>query len=263
MVFRWFRNRRRLRLLGRPFPRKWFEPLRRALPAYEAFPEREQVQLQDLLRLFVWEKHWEGCGGLELTEEMKVTIGSLACLLILGLDYTYYDHVLSVLVYPEPFVAEGKGDVTGSEICHSPSQLLGMAQYRGPVILSWSSICDDLRRRGGGGNLVVHEFAHKLDMLDERIDGTPPLETPEHYNRWRAVMSEEYRRLSRALKRGRVTLLDTYGCSSEGEFFAVATECFFVQPAEMGKRHPELYEVLKSFYRQDPAKRGLTTRSDG
>ncbi len=132
---------------------------------------------------------------------------------------------------------------------------LGEAWYRGPVILSWADA-----RAGGqdprdGQNVVLHEFAHQLDMLDGSADGIPPLPAGEPTRHWRTVMKAEYERLVRESERGRATLLDEYGATSEAEFFAVATECFFEKPLPLSREHPELYGVLSDFYRQDPAKR--------
>jgi Mlc titration factor MtfA (ptsG expression regulator) len=122
-------------------------------------------------------------------------------------------------------------------------------------VLSWEEVLDGARHPGVGQNLVFHEFTHQLDMLDGSIDGTPPLDTSEQAKRWHRVMTSEFNRLIRASERGRATLLDQYGATDEGEFFAVATECFFDQPVEMARRHPELYELLREYYRQDPATR--------
>ncbi len=133
--------------------------------------------------------------------------------------------------------------------------LEGQAVYRGPVILSWAEVRDEGRDPRRGHNVVFHEFAHQLDMLDGVINGTPPLPTAEQRERWKRVMTEEYRKLLDASAHGRATLLDQYGTTNEGEFFAVATECFFDRPADMERRHPELYDLLRTYYRQDPAAR--------
>jgi Mlc titration factor MtfA (ptsG expression regulator) len=258
MIFRWLRNRRRLRLLAGPFPPKWLECTERVLPAYVSLTERERLKLQDDIRLFIGEKNWEGCGGLDLDDEIRVTIACQACLLILGLEYDYFDRVQSILVYPEPFVTPD-ADEMGGVVQEFESELSGLAEYRGPVVLTWSEVREDLDRPGDGRNLVIHEFAHKLDMLDSRIDGTPPLETREQYARWRAVMTAEFERLSTASRRGKRSLLDRYGTFDEGEFFAVVTECFFELPRQMERHHPQLYAVLRDFYKQDPAARAQST----
>jgi Mlc titration factor MtfA (ptsG expression regulator) len=133
--------------------------------------------------------------------------------------------------------------------------LLGEAVYRGPVILSWADVIEEGRNPEEGHNVVYHEFAHQLDMLNGLVDGTPPLDTPEQYQRWREVMTAEYQALIRASEHGRATLLDKYGTTNEAEFFAVATECFFDRPVQLARRHAQLYEVLRDYYHQDPAAR--------
>jgi Mlc titration factor MtfA (ptsG expression regulator) len=123
------------------------------------------------------------------------------------------------------------------------------------VILSWADVLEEGRDPSRGQNVVYHEFAHQLDMLDGVVDGTPPLQTPAQYRAWREVMTAEYRRLVEASSLGRATLLDQYGATNEAEFFAVATECFFDKPAALERRHPRLYQVLRDYYHQDPAGR--------
>ena len=143
----------------------------------------------------------------------------------------------------------------GGLVMEGPSQRLGEAWYRGPVVLSWDAANPDGRHSSDGTNLVFHEFAHQLDMLDRSIDGTPPLGSREQYERWQEVMSAEFERLVDASERGEATLLDQYGATDPAEFFAVATECFFERPLPMRRRHPQMYEVMREYYRQDPAAR--------
>jgi Mlc titration factor MtfA (ptsG expression regulator) len=255
MIFRWLRERRRRRLVAQPFPPQWLEYLRRNVRHYQFLAPQEQAKLRDDLRIFLAEKNWEGCGGLTMTDEIKVTIAAQACLLVLGLRHNYFERVLSVLVYPRGY--RGPGDEPGRDglIPERGSGRLGEAHYRGPVILSWADVLEEGRHPERGANVVYHEFAHQLDMLNGLIDGTPPLETPEQYRRWREVMSAAYRQLVEASAQGRATLLDQYGTTNEGEFFAVATECFFDRPVDLARRHPRLYEVLRDYYHQDPAAR--------
>src|SRR5262249_14603671 len=127
--------------------------------------------------------------------------------------------------------------------------------YRGPVVLAWDHARREGRHPGTGHNVVFHEFAHQLDYLDGLINGTPPLGSHAEYERWGKVMSAEYQQLIRASEQGSATLLDQYGTKNEAEFFAVATECFFDLPVVLRQRHPRLYELLRDYYRQDPAAR--------
>ncbi len=252
MIFDWLKDWRRERILARPFPEEWLGHLRQNVAHYEYLSEAEQATLRDDVQVFVAEKNWEACGGLVMTDEIKVTIAAQACLLVLGLDYGYYDRVLSVLVYPHAY----RGTLREEWGFRDPGRL-GESWYRGPVVLAWDHVYYEARHPQEGHNVVFHEFAHQLDMLDNEVNGTPPLTDAEQAQRWHDVMTAEYRRLVAASERCRATLLDQYGAASEGEFFAVCTECFFDLPVEMRRRHPRLYELFREFYRQDPAARRM------
>jgi hypothetical protein len=254
MLFSWLKRRRRSRLLETPIADAWLAHLRANVPYYAYLTFDERQRLVGDLRVFVAEKNWEGCAGLLLTDEIKVTIAAQACLLTLARPDDEFSRVQSILVYPTEYsVPEEKYHGGVSLVGEAPR--LGEAWYRGPVILSWADVLEDSRNLGGGRNLVWHEFAHQLDMLDREIDGTPPLDDRSQYREWAAVMNAEYQRLRSDARFGRPTLLDPYGTTSEAEFFAVVTECFFDQPVAMRAEHPELYQLVKGFYRQDPAAR--------
>ena len=256
MLFEWLlrpiRQSRRQRLLSTPFPAPW-QPWLDRLPFYAALDARGQQRIKDDLRVLVEEKEWEGCGGLEITDEIRVTIAAQACLLILNIEHEYYRRVTSILVYPAAYKtmpARGRDGVVREGQAN-----LGEAWLRGPVVLSW----DDVRRGAldpkDGHNLVFHEFAHKLDMLDGAADGTPPLADQETLRQWVQTMTREFAALRDAAERGRKTVLDTYGATNPAEFFAVATECFFEKARQLRQRHPSIYELLKDYFQQDPAER--------
>jgi Mlc titration factor MtfA (ptsG expression regulator)/Flp pilus assembly protein TadD len=245
-MWSWFKKRRRRRLLAQPFPEAWLEYIQANVHHYAHLLPADQARLRDLTRIFVAEKNWVPCGGLEIGDEVKVTIAAQACLLLLGIPADYcFDSIKSVLVYPGAYV-HPRYPVEGQPT-------YGEAWHRGPIILAWDQALAGGREARNGQNLVLHEFAHHLDDLDGAMDGVPPLESREAYRRWYRVTDREYDRLCQAARRSEVTLLDQYGASNHAEFFAVATECFFQRPAEMQGRYPELYEVLRSFYGQHPA----------
>jgi Mlc titration factor MtfA (ptsG expression regulator) len=257
-VLHWLRERRRRKLLAAPFPEEWVGYIARNMAHYRWLDEGEHAHLHDLVRIFVAEKSWEGCGGLTLTDEVRVTIAAQACLLILALPHEFYRNVRSILVYPTTVVAPPRrlgvfeipqGPVAG------PLPISGQAQLRGPVILVWDAVQRSGRHPERGHNVVYHEFAHKLDMLDGSPDGTPPLRSRAEYRRWNEVCAREYLALRAEAEQGRPTLLDAYGATHEAEFFAVATEQFFDEPAALRRLHPELYGVLQDFYGPDPAAR--------
>lgn len=261
MLFDWLTNRRRRKLIARPFPAAWLEVLQSNLHHYARLTAAEQARVRDYVQVFVAEKHWEGCGGLQLTDEMKVVIAGLVAVLVLGFPPTYFDAVITLLVYPAGYVAPESTTNRGGVIVEGSSARLGEAWYRGPVILSWSDVAECGRGMSGGRNVVAHEFAHQLDMLNGRqTDGVPPFESEDQRRRWNDVMAREHRRLVRAYELGEPTVLDYYGATSRVEFFAVATESFFEAPGALRTYNPELYAVLREFYRQDPAAREANPR---
>ncbi|MBA4015624.1 MAG: hypothetical protein C0483_00400 [Pirellula sp.] len=261
MIFDWLTNRRRRKLIAQPFPAAWSEVLESDLHHYARLTPAEQTRVRDYVRVFVAEKNWEGCGGLALTDEMKVVIAGLVAVLVLGFPPVYFDAVVSLLIYPAGYVAQESSTNRHGVIVEGNSVRLGEAWYRGPVILSWSDVSECGRGFSGGRNVVAHEFAHQLDMLNGRqTDGVPPLESDAQRRRWNVVMAREYEQLVRAYELNEPTVLDYYGATSRVEFFAVATESFFEAPGALQTYNPELYALLRDFYRQDPALREANSR---
>lgn len=254
MIFSWLRERRRRKILAQPFPADWATIIDKNIAHYHYLAPDEQRRLLDDVQVFVAEKNWEGCNGLVVTDEMKVTVAAQACLMALGLEGEPFRNLLSVLIYPAGYAVPEERWQQGWSI-KSESARLGESWYRGPVILSWAEIEDDAQHPGYGNNLIWHEFAHQLDMLDRAINGTPPLATRQERRRWKEVMTAEFEQLKRDAAHGRPTVLDSYGTENEAEFFAVATEAFFDVPIDLREHHPRLYEILSSYYRQDPAAR--------
>ncbi len=159
----------------------------------------------------------------------------------------------TILVYPGPYVAPDQ-QVIGGVVMETESERLGEAHYRGPLVFSWPDVRRDAGRTGEGTNLVFHEFAHQLDMLNGAADGVPLL-AGKLRSRWQRVMAGEFRCLCRSAAHGRPTVLDPYGATNPAEFFAVVTECFFDAPGELQREHPELYEIFRGYFKQDPAER--------
>jgi Mlc titration factor MtfA (ptsG expression regulator)/Tfp pilus assembly protein PilF len=246
MGFTFLRQDRRQQLLAEPFPEDWLAYLQDNVFLYRVLSEAEQARLRDAVRIFVDEKYWEGCGGLEITDEIKVTIAAQACLLLLGFDDFYFEKVYTILVYPGGCLAKNLEEETDQV-----ELVDGEAHRSGPVVLSWWQACWE-GRWPGRGNLVIHEFAHQLDFLNDTSDGVPPIDDADFERRMRKVMRAEFRRLCEDASYDRPTLLDPSGADDPAEFFAVATECFFLQPARLRRQHPRLYQVLAEWYRQDP-----------
>ncbi len=253
----WFRRRRRQALLLQPFPDAWRAILEQDVPWCLALSDAEFTKLCDDLRVIIAEKTWEGCGGQEITDRVKVVIAAQAALLILGLEpreHRYFPTTRTILVYPKAYY-DPRPEEGFDGVYDETSWREGEAWYRGPVVLSWRDALRGAHHADDGRNLVLHEFAHQIDMQDDVLDGTPPLRSREDYRDWQRIMTAEFQRLIEASERGRATLLDDYGATDEAEFFAVATECFFERGLAMHARHPELYALLQRFYRQDPAAR--------
>lgn len=257
-MFRWLNDHRRKKLTEAPFSPTWEDIVRRNVAHYCMLEAAEQAHLRALIQVFIAEKRWEGCGGLELTEEICVTISAQACLLLLGLPHEFYRNVLTILVYPSTVVPPQRKlghfetVLAPLEITHP---ILGQAFPQGPLILIWDAALHGGRHPELGHNVIYHEFAHKLDMLDGAADGTPQLRNRDEYRDWVSICSRAYLRLKHDAERGKKSFLDVYGATNEAEFFAVATEQFFDQPLRMKDHAPELYRVLQEYYRQDPAER--------
>ena len=250
-MFSWFRDRRRRKLLAEPFPIRWDAILRHNVWHYPRLSAAEQAKLRDITRILVAEKEWEGCKGLWVNEEMKVTIAAQAALLILNLDHDYYARVPSIVLYPDSFrtpVAEDGWE--DDEL--SDTVLSGQAVYRGPVILSWHEVLEEGRDPTMGANVVIHEFAHQLDFQDNCVNGTPPLDDPVLAARWAPVMTEAYDRHKASVNRGRETFFTEHAADSESEFFANAAEVFFCLPVELEEEEPEVFAMLAGYFRQDP-----------
>lgn len=242
---------RRNRLRNTPMKKEWRQILERNLPVYNRLPNDLKQELHGHMQVFIDEKNFEGCGGLELTEEIKVTIAAQACILLLNRKPSYYPKLTSILVYPSAFIARDQmkenGFVQDEEI-H-----LGESWRTGMLILSWDDALRGALDPRDGHNVVMHEFAHQLDQEDGVADGSPIHETRSGYSSWARVLGEEFARLQRRAFRGKKSILDYYGAKNPAEFFAVATETFFEKPKQMKQKHPELYEELKMYYEMDPA----------
>jgi Mlc titration factor MtfA (ptsG expression regulator) len=250
---RWYlREVRRKRLMVAPFPSGWEEIIRRNVPLYARLPASLKQQLHGRIQVLLAEKHFEGCGGLEMTDEIKVTIAAQAGILLLNRKSRYYPGLASILVYPSTFLSDTVRHVGDHVYIEEQSAHLGESWRRGALVLAWDSV-----KRGGmdisdGHNVVLHEFAHQLDQEDGAADGAPILERGSLYAAWARILHKEYERLQSTVGSGLKTVMDEYGATNPAEFFAVATETFFEKPHAMQRRHPELYEALKGYYKLDP-----------
>jgi Mlc titration factor MtfA (ptsG expression regulator) len=205
--------------------------------------------LRELVQVFLAEKHWEGGGGLELTDEMKVVIAAQACVLLLGRDHELFADVRSILVYPSAMVMAprrlGMFEQPRSPITDGLS-IEGEAILHGPVILAWDTVLANAREELPG-NVVLHELAHKIDMANGAIDGTPPLDKAAR-RRWATVCSTAFADLRARDEAGIPSVIDAYGATNPAEFFAVATETYFTRPFELRAEQPALHALLANYY---------------
>lgn len=246
------RRRRRL-LQAQAFPAAWRAILRGRMPLYLCLPAALKLRLEKHVQVFVAEKEFFGCDGLEITEEMRVTIAAQACLLLLDQPGGYFPRLREILVYPGAFVVERLRPEPSGVLQEHRQVLAGESWTRGQVILSWEDTLQGAAIPDDGRNVVIHEFAHQVDQEKGHANGAPVFTRRERYQRWSAVLGEEFARLRESTEAQVPTLLNPYGASDPAEFFAVATEVFFEQGARLAAEHPALYGELRSFYRVDPA----------
>ena len=227
-----------------------------SLPFLDGLDDADQRRLRELALLFLAEKQFAGARGFELTDQMRLSIALQACLPILNLGLDWYDGWVGIVVYAGDFRLK-RSETDEAGVVHEwDDELAGESMPGGPVVLSWDATLashdpdeDDLM------NIVIHEFAHKLDMRNGAADGQPPLHSGMSRERWRAVFDAAYRHFCDAVDRGKETFIDPYAAEHPSEFFAVVSEVFFEWPHELKADYPEVYEQLALFYRQDPALR--------
>ena len=242
----------RVRFRREPIPDAWRSIVARNVPLATRLPAAAQERLLRLTQVFLHDKPMEGV-GLELTEEIRVTVAAQACLLLLNLDYPCYPTLRRVLVYPAAFQPRRvELSHAGVAVHEEPRPSLGEAWTSGVVVLSWDSSLVGSLNPAAGQNVVLHEFAHVLDGENGAMDGLPLLDHPTAYRTWGYVFRSLYARQVEAASQGVETPLHPYGATNPAEFFAVATEAFFTRPDDLRARLPELYGELRKFYRQDP-----------
>jgi len=245
--------RRRNAALDAPFPDDWRALLARKWPTFSQLSDDERARLEDLVKVFLVDKRWEASNGFAITDEMRVLIAAMACLLVLERNYEDFRNVDWIVVSPEAVrergaVGVGIGDVVSTGLAYS-----GLAQPdSGAVLVAWDAARYEARHPSRGENVVFHEFAHKLDMLDGFADGAPPMPGGLFAERWTRVCTDVYERIRAGEGDG---VLRDYAGVDPAEFFAVATETFFTVPHRLAAEHDELYSLLAEYYRQDPRTR--------
>lgn len=248
----WWPGFRLRRAMAQQFSPEWERILIVNLPPYRRMPVKWRQRLQQLIKRFLHEKQFVGNGGLEINDEMRVTIAGAACLLVLNRASTVYQALRFIYVYPDSFHAPVQHHDESGVVSNGYASRSGESWSNGKVILSWNDILIGTRNFTDGNNVALHEFAHQLDQESGSTNGAPLLDRNSAYTRWAEVFTQEYRDLVNDARFGRQSLMDHYGATNPAEFFAVATETFFEQPKTMSDKHPELFQQLSNYYKIDP-----------
>ncbi|MDP3668731.1 MAG: M90 family metallopeptidase [Telluria sp.] len=240
------------RALARPLAPRLCAILADNVAPYARMTPQLQDQLHKLVQHFLHQKKFVGCAGLDVNDEMRVTIAGQACLLLLNRPSRVYPALRVVLLYPSAFLVPRQQVDAAGVVTDARQDLLGESWGDGRVVLAW----DHVRRGAGHGsdgqNVVLHEFAHQLDSESGSNNGAPYLGSASNYRSWSAVLSRDFARLRTDAMLREQSVLDHYGATSPAEFFAVATETFFEKPWQMAERHAELFSELRKYYRVDP-----------
>ncbi|HEY4282208.1 MAG TPA: M90 family metallopeptidase [Chthoniobacterales bacterium] len=220
---------------------------------FERLSETDRAELVGHVQVFLAEKRFEGCGGLEITDKIRLTIAAQACLLLLHRKTDYFPRLLTILVYPSAYLADERRPIDEHVWQEGKVSRLGeTGRQLGSMVLAWDATKSGAADPSDGRNVVFHEFAHQLDYENFAADGAPALATRDQQLSWGAVMRVEFASLQAADATGIPTLLDTYGATNPAEFFAVATEAFFERPYGLRQRHPRLYAEFARYFQQDP-----------
>lgn len=252
----WQAHQRR-RVAERAFPAVWRAILRRRVPLVRRLPVDLQLQLKKHMQIFIAEKNFIGCAGLEITDEMRVVIAAQACLLLLNRKTDYFGKVRQILVYPAAFVVHRTSVESGGVQQEHRQTLAGESWSQGQVILSWQDTLEGSNVANDGRNVVIHEFAHQLDQENGAAQGAPPPslgDTQYSARRWSGVFQAAFVQLRAEVERGHHGLLHHYGAQDPAEFFAVVSEAFYEQAQALEHAYPALYQELRGYYKVDPAR---------
>jgi Mlc titration factor MtfA (ptsG expression regulator) len=252
----WLRDWKRKRILSRHrIDDALWRRAKLHLPFLDGLSAGEERRLKEFAVVFLAEKQLAPVHGLALSDDDRIEIALQACLPVLELGLDWYDGWVGIVVHPSDFKVQRAQTGEDGVVHEWDDELAGESWPGGPVVLSWEALEDSGSVAEGGANVVIHEFAHKLDMAGGEADGVPPLPSREARERWIEVFNAEFDRFCRDVDAGKDTFLDPYAAEHEAEFFAVASEAFFESPNALRREYPRLYELFRGFYRQDPALR--------
>lgn len=249
MFFNWLSICRRTNKLQEPLPGQWSRWIANNVWHWHVLSDAQRQRLGGLVRIFVTEKNFEGCDGLAISDEMKVTIAAAACLLLVGFKDTYcFDKARTILIYPRPMVQRNLRKTAG--VVEPAPWVSGMASADGTIVLSWRDVLNDCRDENSVNNVLIHEFAHHVDSIDGAMEGIPPLPSEQHREQWKLLANKELQNLRESISRQQPTVLDPYGAENLAELFAVASEAFFCDGRNLHDVHPKLYDMLALLYAQ-------------
>lgn len=257
LVLAWFHLRKKMKLVRRkrlrtqPLSKDQIHLLQKNVPLYSRLSDELQADLIGNIQIFLDEKEFYGRAGLEVTEEMRLTIAGNACMLLLNRGNNCFPGFKTILIYPGTYRAMQQHR-EGHMVSEHMSHRAGESWHRGPVILAWDNVLFGSRKQGDGFNVVLHEFAHKLDEENSVVDGAPKLSSSEDYREWARVFRKDYDTFVQEIQQHPDQAIDDYGATSPPEFFAVCTESFFEKPHLLKEFWPDLYQQMVSYYQVDP-----------
>jgi len=248
----YWRAYQRNKIKAQPFKKEWRKIIQQRMPYFRQMPTDLQLQLKQHIQVFLAEKHFVGCNGVIITDEIRVTVAAQACLLLLNRQTNYYPKLRTILVYPSAFIKQQRSNAAGGIEHTQQVTLAGESWDFGKVVLSWQDTVAGADIPNDGRNVVIHEFAHQLDQETGRANGAPILAKGQSYQAWSEAFLVQFDQLRKQASAGVPSLFDYYGATEPAEFFAVASEVFFEQPQAFFDQYPTLYQQLRQFYHVDP-----------
>ena len=249
-----FRGIFRKKIFTKGFPQSWLGIIKKNVPVFKSLPETLKTELKGHINVFLTEKNFEGCGGLKINDEIRLTIAANACLLLLNRKASYFPKLDSILVYPSSYVVKDT-EVLNEVHIEENSLLDGESWDTGTIVLAWDSVKRSANDSKDGYNLVLHEFAHQLDLSGFETMKSVVKDSDEYIS-FAKTFTREFKRFRRDVKNGKRLVLDEYGADDPFEFFSVATEAFFEKPAKLRSKMPDLYRELSKYYNLDPVSWG-------
>jgi len=247
----YLKARRRRKIAAAPFPEAWEQILLSNVALYEIMPDDLKEHLRGLTAIFLKEKNFEGCGGQDVSDKVRVTIAGAASILLLNRKTDIYPTLQTILVYPDSYFASGN-TAMGANCLHEETVRDGESWKRGEIIITWAQAERENSLANSSNNVVLHEFAHQLDF-ELGISTSIFSDLKDFADSANIPLSEEYENLRNEVERGEWDIIDDYGAENPAEFFAVATETFFGKPSHLKSIHPKLFDELKKIYMVDPS----------